>query len=65
MIMDMIKVFERQLSGVGKTGDVFIGLTTSGKSENLINAFKVAHEVMIYQLLAYVVRWAFKILNQI
>ena len=39
------KIFERQLSGLGKKGDVFIGLTTSGKSENLINAFKVAHDM--------------------
>ena len=36
------KVFERQLKGLSKSGDVFIGLTTSGKSKNIISAFKQA-----------------------
>tara|TARA_Y100000589_G_C27107451_1_gene610747 strand:+ start:694 stop:1284 length:591 start_codon:yes stop_codon:yes gene_type:complete len=36
------KLFERQLEGLSKPGDVFIGLTTSGKSKNIIRAFKQA-----------------------
>ena len=36
------KLFERQLKGLSKAGDVFIGLTTSGKSRNIIKAFEQA-----------------------
>lgn len=34
------KVFERQIQAVGQTEDIFIGITTSGNSQNIINAFK-------------------------
>ncbi len=33
------KVFSRQLEGMGQSGDIFIGISTSGNSANLINAF--------------------------
>ena len=33
-------LFSRQLEANGKSGDIFIGITTSGNSENIINAFK-------------------------
>ncbi len=36
------KVFSRQLEGMGQEGDIFIGISTSGNSLNLINAFEVA-----------------------
>ena len=36
------KVFARQLEGLGNEGDFFIAISTSGNSENLINALKVA-----------------------
>ena len=36
------KLFERQLKGLSKSGDIFIGLTTSGKSRNIIKAFEQA-----------------------
>jgi D-sedoheptulose 7-phosphate isomerase len=36
------QVFSRQLDGMGQSGDIFIGISTSGNSQNLINAFKVA-----------------------
>lgn len=36
------KVFSRQLEGMGQKGDIFIGISTSGNSQNLINAFEVA-----------------------
>jgi D-sedoheptulose 7-phosphate isomerase len=36
------KVFSRQLSGVGNKGDIFIGISTSGNSENIVKAIEVA-----------------------
>lgn len=36
------KVFSRQLEGVGSEGDVFFGISTSGNSQNLVNAFESA-----------------------
>lgn len=36
------KVFSRQLEGMGMKGDIFIGISTSGNSQNIINAFEVA-----------------------
>ena len=36
------KVFSRGIEAFGKPGDVFVGLTTSGNSQNLINAFESA-----------------------
>ncbi len=38
-------VFERQVQGLSKKGDVFIGLTTSGTSINIIKAFKKAKKL--------------------
>lgn len=37
-------VFSRAVEAYGKAGDVFIGLTTSGKSPNIIKAFATAKE---------------------
>jgi D-sedoheptulose 7-phosphate isomerase len=44
------KVFSRQLEGLGSKGDLFIGISTSGNSENIINAFKSAKEKSIATL---------------
>ncbi len=38
------KVFSRQLEGMGQEGDLFIGISTSGNSQNVINAFLSAKE---------------------
>ncbi len=38
------KIYSRYISGVGKTGDVIIGLSTSGNSENIVQAFHAARE---------------------
>ena len=38
------KIFSRQLEGAGRSGDLFIGISTSGNSQNLVNAFEVAKE---------------------
>ncbi|CAM2066433.1 D-sedoheptulose 7-phosphate isomerase [Sulfidibacter corallicola] len=36
------QVFSRQVEGLGKAGDVFIGISTSGNSENLVRALESA-----------------------
>lgn len=36
------KVFERQILGLGQRGDVFLGISTSGKSSNVLNALSAA-----------------------
>lgn len=33
------QVFSRQIEGMGQEGDLFIGISTSGNSQNIINAF--------------------------
>jgi len=38
-------IFERQVEGIGKAGDVLIALTTSGKSINVIRAVERANEM--------------------
>lgn len=40
-------VFERQLRGLGRKGDLLVGLSTSGNSENVIRAVKAAKELGI------------------
>ena len=37
-------IFSRQIQSLSQPGDVLIGLTTSGNSKNLINAFKLANK---------------------
>lgn len=36
------RLFSRQIQALGNSGDIFIGYTTSGKSPNILNAFKEA-----------------------
>lgn len=38
------KIFSRQLKGIGNAGDVLVGISTSGNSKNIIDAFSVAKE---------------------
>ncbi|HJR55979.1 MAG TPA: D-sedoheptulose 7-phosphate isomerase [Rhizomicrobium sp.] len=40
-------VFSRQLRGVGRAGDVLFGLSTSGNSANVVQAFVAAKEMGI------------------
>lgn len=40
--VDGLGVFAQQLFGYGKSGDVFLGISTSGNSKNVINATVVA-----------------------
>lgn len=37
-------IFSRLIKGLGKKGDVLIGLSTSGNSANIVNAFETAKE---------------------
>ena len=37
-------VFERQVRGIGRRGDVLVGISTSGESRNVILALKAARE---------------------
>jgi D-sedoheptulose 7-phosphate isomerase len=38
------RVFERQVRGLGQPGDVFIAISTSGRSPNVVAALKAARE---------------------
>ena len=38
-------VFSRQIQGLGRSGDVVIGFSISGRAGYLINAFQVSHDV--------------------
>ena len=41
------RVFERPLRGLGRRGDVLFGITTSGRSGNVIRALEAAREMSI------------------
>lgn len=38
------EIFARQLVGLGRKGDMLVGLSTSGNSENVVRAFQAAKE---------------------
>ena len=38
-------IFSRLLRGTAKAGDVIVGISTSGNSKNILNAFEVAKEM--------------------
>lgn len=40
-------VFSRQVRGIGQRGDVLVGISTSGNSANVVNAFATAKELGI------------------
>lgn len=40
-------IYSRLISGIGKAGDVLIGLSTSGNSTNIVKAFEVCREKAI------------------
>jgi D-sedoheptulose 7-phosphate isomerase len=41
------QIFERQIRGLGRTGDVFIAISTSGRSSNVLSALKAARQLGI------------------
>ena len=40
-------IFCRQVEGLGQEGDVLVGLSTSGNSENVVQAFLIARDMGI------------------
>lgn len=40
-------VFSRQLRGIGQKGDVLVGISTSGNSKNIMDAFSIAKQLGI------------------
>ena len=47
---DFNSVFSRQISALGQKGDVLIGITTSGNSDNVIKAVEIAEEMGIHSI---------------
>ena len=47
---DFSAVFSRQLEANAKEGDVFLGISTSGISKNILNALKISKKLNIYTL---------------
>lgn len=41
------EIFSRQLGGLGRKGDLLVGLSTSGNSENICKAFETARQMGI------------------
>lgn len=44
------RVFSRQVEALGREGDALVGISTSGKSANVLEAFKVAKELKMHCL---------------
>ena len=44
------EVFSRQVKGLGGEGDVLVGISTSGKSANVIRALETAGEIGAYRI---------------
>ncbi len=44
------KVFSRQIEAIAKEGDIVFALSTSGNSENITEALKVAHEMKLFNI---------------
>lgn len=45
---DFSEVFSKQILALGKKGDIALGISTSGKSSNVIEALKVAKKLGLY-----------------
>lgn len=44
------KVFSRIISGVGNKGDILVGISTSGNSANILDAFRVCREKGVFTI---------------
>lgn len=44
------QVFERALRALGRPGDVLVGISTSGRSANVVRAVQAAHEIGIVSI---------------
>ncbi len=47
---DFSEIFSKQILALGKRGDIALGISTSGKSPNVINALKVSKELGLYTI---------------
>ncbi len=43
-------VFSRQVWGLGREGDVFVAISTSGKSPNILKAVDAAHDQRMHTI---------------
>jgi D-sedoheptulose 7-phosphate isomerase len=43
-------IYSRLVEGIGRSGDVLIGITTSGNSKNIINAINKANELSMFTI---------------
>ena len=41
------EIFTRQISAIGKKGDILYAISTSGESKNILDAIKIAQEMNI------------------
>ena len=46
-------VFARQIEALGRSGDVVIGISTSGNSKNVVNAYKKAHKLKFRDIFTF------------
>lgn len=44
------KIFSKQIEGIGKMGDIAIGISTSGNSKNVIEAINIAKEKKLFTI---------------
>lgn len=44
------EIYARLIKGFGKKGDILFGISTSGNSKNVVNAFKVAKELGLIRI---------------
>jgi D-sedoheptulose 7-phosphate isomerase len=44
------QLFSRQVRGLGRPGDVFVGISTSGRSPNILAALSAAKEIGIHTI---------------
>lgn len=44
------EVFARQVEGYGKSGDVLVGITTSGNSKNILKAIEAANRIGLHSV---------------
>ncbi|MEN9918482.1 MAG: hypothetical protein RL662_918 [Bacteroidota bacterium] len=44
------QIYARLISGIGRKGDVLVGLSTSGNSKNIVKAFEKCRELGIYTI---------------
>tara|TARA_B100000579_G_C22746218_1_gene811668 strand:- start:677 stop:1249 length:573 start_codon:yes stop_codon:yes gene_type:complete len=49
--IDYESIFSRQIEGIGESGDVLIAISTSGNSNNVINAISIAKSMEIFVIL--------------